>query len=69
MHPIVIEAVAQAQRDDLFRAAEARRRPARLARPNGSRRARLAGVSGGLLRAVVARRSSAAGKSPVPCCV
>ncbi|GAA2758615.1 hypothetical protein F4554_003703 [Actinopolymorpha rutila] len=70
MHPIMIEAVAQAHRDDLLRAAEARRRAAHHARRDGYLLAGYAGAVSGLLQAVAARphRSSVAGKSPAPCC-
>ncbi len=67
MHPIMTEAVAQAHRDDLLRAAQARRRAAHLLRSDGSW---LAGLPSSLLRAVTTHphRTPTTGASPVPCC-
>ncbi|MFD2079494.1 hypothetical protein SAMN05421678_11616 [Actinopolymorpha cephalotaxi] len=67
MHPILIEAVARAHRDDLLRTARAQDRAAHLTRSGGSR---FAGLSSSLLQAVTAHRhrASTAGACPVPCC-
>ncbi|SDT21993.1 hypothetical protein SAMN04489717_5548 [Actinopolymorpha singaporensis] len=72
MHPIMIEAVAQAHRDDLLRAGAARRRASRVERRPHFGLAGLSGLTrtaGVLLRGAAPRRpATAPQKSSVLCC-
>jgi hypothetical protein len=72
MHPIMLEAVAQAHRDDLLRAAGAWRRASRLegrARLGPAGLSGLTRIAGDLLRGASPRQPARAPrKASVPCC-